>query len=82
MHLEDQIRSAVLSNAKLSEAEVVSSTPLGGAGNGGAHYLVRIPFIGDCAAEAGGCFGAALSGIRLRLAGQDRRARAVQSAVA
>ena len=47
MHLENQISSAVLSNAKLSEAEVVSSTPLGGAGSGGAHYLVRIPFIGD-----------------------------------
>ncbi len=46
-HLEDQIRNAVLTNAKLSEAEVVSSTPLGGAGGTGAHYLVRIPFIGD-----------------------------------
>ncbi len=46
-HLEDQIRSAVISGAKLSEAEVISSTPLGGAANNGAHYLVRIPFIGD-----------------------------------
>jgi preprotein translocase subunit SecF len=45
--LENQIRSAVTKSAKLNEAEVISATPLGGAATGGAHYLVRIPFIGD-----------------------------------
>ena len=45
--LEDQIKAAALNSAKLNEAEVVSSTPLGGATTSGAHILLRIPNIGD-----------------------------------
>jgi preprotein translocase subunit SecF len=45
--LQDQIKSAALQGAKLNEAEVVSSTPFGGAASSGAHFLLRVPNIGD-----------------------------------
>src|SRR5205823_2102516 len=45
--VEDQIRRAVTENAKLSQVEVVSSTPFGGGTSSDARYLVRIPNIGN-----------------------------------
>jgi preprotein translocase subunit SecF len=45
--LENQLRDAVLKNAKLSQVEVVSATPFGGSTSSGARYLVRIPDIGN-----------------------------------
>jgi preprotein translocase subunit SecF len=45
--LENEIRDAVLKNAKLSQVEVVSSTPFGGGTSSGARYLIRIPNISN-----------------------------------
>jgi len=45
--LEKQLRDAATKNAKLSEAEVVAATRIGGQASGSARYLVRIPFIGN-----------------------------------
>lgn len=44
--IQSQLISAAKTSAKLSEAEVISATPFGG-GTGDAHYLLRIPNIGN-----------------------------------
>jgi preprotein translocase subunit SecF len=45
--IQNQLSDAATKSAKLSEADVLSATPLGGGGTKDANYLLRIPNIGN-----------------------------------